>query len=229
MGCLFGTENSVRYNAVSVKNWDSLYMRHINWDIYMRYWASTVLFVFCVLKSKLKDIPSKLQKDHCEWIFRLVWFPQSWSYMFKPMTNNSNKAPQQALHVELRRLEVDIMLIRQRPNFDEFPRHFHLLFWCSFSDRKISERKIHLASTYFVWCNFDGRKIYVVSTYFFWCNSLVEISTVFLLTFFDVILMVEKSSLFARTFFDEISMVNNSKSVLVSCRLTETFEGFFIC
>ena len=26
----------------------------------------TVLFVFCVLEGKFKDIPSKLQKDHCE-------------------------------------------------------------------------------------------------------------------------------------------------------------------
>ena len=56
-----------------------------------RHWASMVLFVFCVLESKFKDILSKRQNDHYEWIFRLVWFPQSWRYMFKLMASISNK------------------------------------------------------------------------------------------------------------------------------------------
>ena len=62
-----------------------------------------------------------------------------------------------------RRFDVDITSIRWRPNFDEFPRHFRVLFRCSFFNR----RKIHVVSTYFFRCNFTGRKIHVVSTYFF--------------------------------------------------------------
>ena len=46
---------------------------------------------FCVLENKFKNIPSKRQNDHCEWIFLLVWFPESWSYMFKSMGSNSDK------------------------------------------------------------------------------------------------------------------------------------------
>ena len=81
-----------------------------------------------------------------------------------------------------RRFGVDITSIRRRPNFGEFPRHFRVLFRCSFDGRKIrvvstyffrcnfAGRKIHVVSTYFFRCNFDGRKIHVVSTYFFRCN-----------------------------------------------------------
>ena len=80
------------------------------------------------------------------------------------------------------RFDVDITWIRRRPNFDEFPRRFHVLLRCNFADRKIhvvstyffrrnfDGRKIHVVSTYFFRCNFDGRKIHVVSTYFFRCN-----------------------------------------------------------
>ena len=80
------------------------------------------------------------------------------------------------------RFDVDITSIRGRPNFDEFPRHFRVLFRCNFDGRKIhvvstyffrcnfAGRKIHVVSTYFFRCNFDGRKIHVVSTYFFRCN-----------------------------------------------------------
>ena len=64
-----------------------------------------------------------------------------------------------------RRFGVDITSIRGRPNFDEFPRHFHVLLRCNFANRKI-----HVVSTYVFRCNFDGRKIHVVSTYFFQCN-----------------------------------------------------------
>ena len=78
--------------------------------------------------------------------------------------------------------DVDITSRHRRPNFDEFPRHFRVLFRCSFDVRKIpivctyffrrnfASRKIHVASTYFYWCNFAGQKIHVVCTYFFWCN-----------------------------------------------------------
>ena len=77
---------------------------------------------------------------------------------------------------------VDIALIRRRPIFDEFPRHFRVLFRCNFAVRKIhvvsayffrcnfDGREIHVASTYFYRCNLDGRKIILVSTYFFRCN-----------------------------------------------------------
>ena len=57
------------------------------------------------------------------------------------------------------------MSIRRRPDFEEFPSHFHVLIRCNLADRKI-----HLASTYFFRHNFAGRKIHVVSTYFFRCN-----------------------------------------------------------
>ena len=35
------------------------------------------------------------------------------------------------------RFDVDITSIRRRPNFDEFPRHFRVLFRCNFDSRKI--------------------------------------------------------------------------------------------
>ena len=40
------------------------------------------------------------------------------------------------------RFDVDIMSIRRRPNFGDFPRRFHVLFRCNFTDRKI-----HVVST----------------------------------------------------------------------------------
>ena len=64
-----------------------------------------------------------------------------------------------------RRFNVDITSIRRRPNLDEFPRHFHVLFRCNFASLKI-----RVVSTYFFRCNFDGRKIHMVSTYLFRCN-----------------------------------------------------------
>ena len=81
-----------------------------------------------------------------------------------------------------RQFDVDITSIHRRPNYDEFPRWFHLLFLCNFGDQKIhvvstyifwcnfNSRKIYVVSTYFFRRNFDGRKIHVTSTYFFWCN-----------------------------------------------------------
>ena len=81
-----------------------------------------------------------------------------------------------------RGFDVDITLIRRRPDFDEFPRHFRVFFRCDFDGRKIhivsthffrcnfDGRKIHVFSTYFYQCNFDGRNMHVVFTYFFRCN-----------------------------------------------------------
>ena len=100
--------------------------------------------------------------------------------------------------------DVDITSLRQRLNFDKFSRHFQVLFWCNFADRKIyvistyffqcnfDSRKIHVVSTYLFRCNFDGRKIYVVSMHFFRCNffgqnihvvSTMECVSMFLLIF----------------------------------------------
>ena len=64
-----------------------------------------------------------------------------------------------------RRFDVDITSIRGKPNFDEFPLHFRLLF-----RRDFNGWKTHVVSTYFFWCNFDGRRIHIVSTYFFRCK-----------------------------------------------------------
>ena len=68
-----------------------------------------------------------------------------------------------------RRFDVDIASMRRRPNFDESPSHFHVLF-----RRNFAGRKIHVVFKYFFRCNFDGQKIYVVSTYFFRCNFAVQ-------------------------------------------------------
>ena len=110
-------------------------------------------------------------------------------------------------HTTLNRrgFDVDITSIRRRPNFDEFPRHFRVLFRCDFAGRKI-----HIVSTYFFRCNFDDRKIHVVSRTFISVISMVEICTLFLLTFFDVILMGKDLT-----------------SFLVSCKLIKTFEKVF--
>ena len=86
------------------------------------------------------------------------------------------------------RFDVNVTSIRRRPNFDEFPRHFRILFRC----------------------NFDGRKIHVVSTHFFDVTLLVQKSTLFPRTFFNVISMVEKSTLFPRILFDVILMFEKS-------------------
>ena len=61
-----------------------------------------------------------------------------------------------------RPFDVDITLIRQKPNFNNFPHHFHILFQCNFADQNIQ-----IVSTYLFRCNVDGWKIHVVSTYFF--------------------------------------------------------------
>ena len=127
-----------------------------------------------------------------------------------------------------RRFDVDITWIRRRPNFDKFPRHFHVLFRCNFADQKIHVVsryffqlnfygwKIHVVSTYFFQCNFDVQKIRFVSSYFFQCNFDGRKSTLFPCTFFDVILMVEKFTLLPRAFYD---VIFSSKYPLCFCLL----------
>ena len=114
--------------------------------------------------------------------------------------------------------------IRQRPNFDEFSRHFHVLFRCNFADRNIhlvstyffrpnfAGRKIHAVSTYFFRRNFDGRTINVVSTYFFRCNfSGRNIHVV--------------SNYFFQGNFDGQKLT----SLLVTSKLMKTFGEAFLC
>ena len=109
-----------------------------------------------------------------------------------------------------RRIHVDITSICPRPNSDEFPRHFYVLFWCNFADRKI-----YVISTYFFHCYIEGPKIHVVSTYFFQRNFDGRKFTLFPRTYFGVISLVKKSTLFARIFFDEILTGRNSALLLV--------------
>ena len=100
---------------------------------------------------------------------------------------------------------MDITSVRRRPNFDEFPRHFRVLFRC----------------------NFAGEKSTSFPRTFFDIISMVEKSTLFPRTFFDVISMVEICTLFLLTFFDVILMGKNLASFLVSCKLMQTFEKVF--
>ena len=127
-------------------------------------------------------------------------------------------------------------------NFDEFPRHFHVLFRRNFAGRIICivsthffwcismVKKICFVSTYFFLCNFSDRKIHVVSTYFFFnVIWMFQTSRWFPRVFLDVISLVEISTVCLFTFLDEISMSKNSKSFLVSCRLMKTFQEVFLC
>ena len=105
-----------------------------------------------------------------------------------------------------RQFHVDITSIRWRPNFYEFPRHFHVLLiwkkvrgnnveiikiWSStyWSNIHVDGPKFHVVSTYCFRRNFDGRKIGVVSTYFFRCNfagrNIHVVSTYFFRCNFD--------------------------------------------
>ena len=136
-----------------------------------------------------------------------------------------------------RRYHVNITSIRQRPNFEKFPRHFHVLFRCNFADRKptlfprtfldvismIEKSKVF--STYFFRHNFAGRNIHVFCTYFFPCNFDGRKIHVVSLTFFDAILMVEKSTLFECTFFHKISTGKISTPLWVKLRVNENILG----
>ena len=67
-------------------------------------------------------------------------------------------------------IHVNITWIRRRPNFDEFPCHFHILFQYNFSDQII---------TSFPWIFFD-------------IILMIEKSTSFPCTFFGLVSLVEK-------------------------------------
>ena len=127
---------------------------------------------------------------------------------------------QRAYHTNPHRFDVDITSLRQRLNFDKFSRHFQVLFWCNFADRKMTSFLRTFSDVI----------------------SMVEKSTLFLHTFFDVISMVEKSTLFPRTFLDVIFLVKVSTLFLpwsVSpcfylffrrfCNQMKTFEEVFLC
>ena len=121
-----------------------------------------------------------------------------------------------------RRFDVNITSICRRQNFDEFPRHFRVLFRCDFAGQKIL-----VVSAYFLRCNFDGRKIHIVSAYFFQCNFDGRKIHVVSGTVISVISMVEICTLFLLTFFDVILMGKDLTSFLVSCKLMKTFEKVF--
>ena len=114
--------------------------------------------------------------------------------------------------------DADITSKHQRPNFDEFPRHFHVLFCCNFADQKI-----HIVSTYFSRRNFNGRKIQVVSKYFFRYNFAGRIihvvSTYF---FFFVISMVKTFTLLLSWVYLQVS----TYFVRRFCKLEEVFLCF---
>ena len=111
---------------------------------------------------------------------------------------------QRAYHANPHRFDVDITSLRQRLNFDKFSRHFQVLFWCNFADRKITSFLRTFSDVI----------------------SRVEKSTLFLHTFFDVISMVEKSTLFPRTFFDVIFLVKVS-TLFLPWSVSPCFYLFF--
>ena len=111
---------------------------------------------------------------------------------------------QRAYHANPHRFDVDITSLRQRLNFDKFSRHFQVLFWCNFADRKITSFLRTFSDVI----------------------SMVEKSTLFLHIFFDVISMVEKSTLFPRTFFDVIFLVKVS-TLFLPWSVSPCFYLFF--
>ena len=111
---------------------------------------------------------------------------------------------QRAYHANPHRFDVDITSLRQRLNFDKFSRHFQVLFWCNFADRKITSFLRTFSDVI----------------------SMVEKSTLFLHTFFDVISMVEKSTLFPCTFFDVIFLVKIS-TLFLPWSVSPCFYLFF--
>ena len=121
-----------------------------------------------------------------------------------------------------RRFDVDIKLIRRRPNFDEFSRHCRVL-----DDVILLVEK----STFFPRTLFDVilmvEKSKLFPRTFIGVISLVENSTLFPRTFLHVISMVKICTLFLLTFFDVILMGKDLTSFLVSCKLMKTFEKVF--
>ena len=155
----------------------------------MFYWN----IVFC--KSKTKNF-NRLDKKNSFKNLDFKLFKQNPCTTDYPFLGN-NRFPMSISKLPIghdtpnpRRFDVNITSICQRPNFDEFPRHFQEHFRCNFADRKL-----HVVSKYFFWSNFAGRKIDFVSTYLFRRNftgkkihvvSTMECISMFLLIFFDV-------------------------------------------
>ena len=136
-----------------------------------------------------------------------------------------------------RRFHVDITSIHRRPNFDEFPCHFHILFRCKFADQKstsfprtffdvisVVKKSTFFPVTFFTVISLVEKSTLLPRT-FFDVISLVEISTMFLLISFDLILMAE----FARTYFEEVLMGKNLTSLMLSLKLMKTFGKVFLC
>ena len=128
---------------------------------------------------------------------------------------------QRAYHANPHRFDVDITSLRQRLNFDKFSRHFQVLFWCNFADRKITS----FLRTFSDVISMVEKSTLFLHT-FFDVISMVEKSTLFLHTFFDVISMVEKSTLFPRTFFDVIFLVKVS-TLFLPWSVSPCFYLFF--
>ena len=137
-----------------------------------------------------------------------------------------------------RRIDADITSIRQKPNFGQFPSHFHVLSRCNLGDRENPRffpraffdvislvEKFKLFPRTFC----DVILLVEIATYFSRAFLLVDKSMLFPRTFLNLILMDEKSTLFARIFFDKISMDQILMSFLVSCKLIKTFEEVFLC
>ena len=125
--------------------------------------------------------------------------------MKKKFVQNMEVPPNERTTSNRCRFDVDITSIRRRPNFDEFPRRFHVLFRCNFSGRKI-----HVVSTYFFRCNFDGRKIHLVYAYFFRCNffrrNIHGVPIYFLRRNFDGRIIHFVCKYFFRQSFDEFDV-----------------------
>ena len=139
-----------------------------------------------------------------------------------------------------RQFDVDIMSIGRGSNFDEFPRHFRVLFFdvilmveksTSFPHTFFDVTSLVEKSTLFprTFCDVISmvEKSMLFPNTFMGVISLDEDSTLFPRTFFDVISIVEIRTLFLLTFFDVILMGKNSTSFLVSCKLMKTFEKVF--
>ena len=118
----------------------------------------------------------------------------------------------------------DITSIHGRPNFDEFSRHFDVLIWCNFTDRKI-----HVISTYFLNVISMVEKSKLLPRTFFDLISLVEKFLLFSLTFFDVVLMVKKSTCFQVLFLTKLWLAECWPRFWLSCKLMKTFEEVFCC
>ena len=161
-----------------------LALKSINVRGFTVFWPLVLLFyqiLFYVLKRKLeiKICNMKLTEQQqrylhyhqVKWINIIIWQVKKYchnnkqrriteqpkfSYLLLPNGDTTSNR---------RHFHMDITSIRRRPNFEEFPGHFHAFFRCNFADSKI-----HVVSTYFFVWNFDDPKIHVVSTYFFGRN-----------------------------------------------------------